>query len=229
MTDEIYRLHHYPLDPPSRRVRLCLAEKGIPFETIIEKPWDPREEYRSFSPDGSVPTLVIETTPRPIIISEATAICEFLEETEDGPTLLTDDPLFRAEVRRLTNWFERKMFDEVTNPILSEKAFKRLQGGGQPDSTILRAGLHNIHGHLEYIAWLTERRNWLGGNQLTLADLAAASQVSCIDYLGDVPWDRHPAAKDWYARIKSRPAFRALLGDHLPGIMPAKHYANLDF
>lgn len=229
MTDEIYRLHHHPLDPPSRRVRLCLAEKGITFETVIEKPWDPREEYRAFSPDGSVPTLIIETEPKHIVISDAGAICEFLEETEDGLSLLSDDPVFRAEVRRLTIWFERKMYDEVTAPILSEKALKRFQGKGQPDSSVLCAGLHNIHGHLDYIAWLTERRNWLAGDQITLADLAAATQISCIDYLGDVPWDRHAATKDWYARIKSRPSFRTLLGDHLPGIMPAKHYADLDF
>ncbi len=229
MTEEIYRIHHYPLDPSSRRVRLCLGEKGIPFQEVTEKPWDPREEYRAFSPDGSVPTLVIETAPQHIVISDASSICEFLEETEDGPSLLSDDPIYRAEVRRLTNWFERKMYDEVTAPILSEKAFKRFQGGGTPDSTVLRAGLKNIHGHLDYIAWLTERRNWLAGDQLTLADLSAAAQISCIDYLGDVPWDRHEGTKDWYARIKSRPSFRPLLGDHMPGIMPAKHYADLDF
>ena len=229
MSEELYRLHHYLLDPQSRRVRLCLSEKGIQFETVIEKPWDPREAYLAMSPDGTVPTLVIETEPDYIVITEANAICEFIEETEDGPSLLSDDPLLRAEVRRLTNWFERKMYDEVTAPILNEKAFKRFQGGGQPDSVVLRAGLQNMHGHLDYIAWLTERRNWLAGNQITLADLAAAAQISCVDYLGDVPWESHEVAKDWYARIKSRPSFRTLLGDHMPGVMPSKHYANLDF
>ena len=228
----IYRLHHHPIDPPSRRVRLSLAEKGIPHDTILEKPWDPRAEYRALSPAGDVPTLVIEDdtgAAAPIIISDATAICEYLEETFPTPNLLGTDPVFRAEVRRLVNWFETKMYNETTALILGEKAYKRLSGTGVPDSFILRAGNHNIHGHLDYISWLSERRSWLAGDELTLADLAAAAQISCIDYLGDIPWDRHPNAKEWYARIKSRPSFRPLLGDHLPGLMPPRHYADLDF
>jgi glutathione S-transferase len=64
---------------------------------------------------------------------------------------------------------------------------------------------------------------------LTLADLMAAAQLSAIDYLGDVPWDAHEGAKDWYARLKSRPSFRALLADNLPGAPPPPHYADLDF
>ena len=58
-----------------------------------------------------------------------------------------------------------------------------------------------------------------------------ARRILCVrlDYLGDVPWDEDETAKDWYARVKSRPAFRALLSDRVPGITPANHYANLDF
>ena len=86
----------------------------------------------------------------------------------------------------------------------------------------MRAGLANIHLHLEYIAYLFERRNWLAGEALSLADIAAAAQLSVLDYLGDVPWDRHPGAKLWYSRIKSRPSFRPLLADRLPGLKPAR-------
>ncbi len=225
----LFRLHHHPLDPPSRRVRLALGEKGISFETIIEKPWEPRSEYLALSPAGEVPALVIEDEDKTTVLSNATAICEYLEETQQGPSLLGADPLLRAEVRRLVHWFESKMFYETTALIVGEKAMKRLQGAGQPDSNLLRVGLHNIHGHMDYIAWLTQRRNWLAGDDLTLADLAAAAQFSAIDYMGDAPWEQHPETKEWYARIKSRPCFRPLLGDHIPGLLPPKHYANLDF
>jgi len=224
-----FRLHHHPLDPPSRRVRLTLAEKGIAFETVVEKPWAPRPDYLALSPAGDVPTLMIETEEEDLVLGDATAICEYLEETHPAPPLLGPDPAFRAEIRRLVHWFEFKMYQQVTALIVGEKAFKRLQGGGEPDSVFLRTGLHNMHGHLDYIGWLTSHRNWLAGDDLTLADLAAAAQISCIDYLGDVPWDQHLEAKEWYARIKSRPSFRSLLGDHIPGLVPPKHYANLDF
>ncbi len=94
---------------------------------------------------------------------------------------------------------------------------------------MVRAGYSNIHYHLEYIAWLTDRRLWLAGERFTVADITAAAHISTIDYLGDVPWSKHPVAKDWYARVKSRPSMRALLTDYLPGAAPPKHYADLDF
>ena len=70
---------------------------------------------------------------------------------------------------------------------------------------------------------------WLAGDALSLADIAAAAHLSAIDYLGDVPWSDHEVAKEWYARIKSRPSFRPLLTDHIPGLAPPKHYTDLDF
>ena len=225
----VFRLHHHPLDSPSRRVRLMLAEKGVACEFVVEKPWDSRPEYIKLNPAGEVPTLVVEGGAEPLALADATAICEYIEETQSGPSLLGRDSPRRAEVRRLVHWFEFKMGREVTDHLVGEKAFKRLQGGGAPDSVRISTGYHNIHGHLDYIGWLIQRRNWLAGDDLTLADLAAAAQFSTIDYLGDVPWNKHPEAKEWYARIKSRPCFRGILGDHIPGLLPPRHYADLDF
>ncbi len=229
MPAPVFHLHHHPLDPPSRRVRLSLAEKGLTCDCILEKPWEPRAEYLALNPAGEVPTLVITEGDEHLVLGDATAICEFLEETQPGPSLLGPTPAERAEVRRLVHWFEHKTYNEVTAHLVGEKALKRLQGTGEPDSVLIRTGYHNIHGHLDYIGWLTERRNWLAGDVISLADLAAAAQFSIIDYLGDVPWDQHPEAKSWYARIKSRPCFRPLLGDHIAGLMPPRHYADLDF
>ncbi|HAX91848.1 MAG TPA: glutathione S-transferase [Rhodospirillaceae bacterium] len=226
----LLRLHHHPLDPPSRRVRLALAEKKIPFESVVEKPWEPRPEHLALSPAGEVPLLVIEMEDgSQHVMAEATAICEYLEETQNTPTLLGEHPFDRAEVRRPVQWFETKMFSECTSIIVGEKALKRLQGGGEPDSALLRIGYHNLRNHLDFIGWLAENRNWLAGDEMTLADLAAAAQVSSIDYLNDIAWDKYPAVKEWYARIKSRPCFRPLLGDHIAGLMPPKTYADLDF
>lgn len=225
----MYRLYHHPLDPFCRKLRLLLAEKDLPFELIAENPWERRAEFLALTHAGEVPVLVQVEGGAEHILSDATAITEYIEETQPRQAMLGATPDARAEVRRLVGWFERKFHDEVTRCIVDEKAFKRLSGRGGPDSNILRAGYNNIHYHLEYIAYLTERRNWLAGEQITLADLAAAAQLSSIDYLGDVPWEQHIAARDWYARIKSRPTFRAILGDRLAGLLPSRHYADLDF
>ncbi len=106
---------------------------------------------------------------------------------------------------------------------------KKVKGGGYPDSARVKAGLKNIAIHLDYISYLLERNECLAGPQLTLADYAAAAHLSCLDYIDVVDWSSAPIVKDWYARIKSRPSFRSLLADRLPGMRPPDHYDDLDF
>ncbi|MDD4617222.1 MAG: glutathione S-transferase family protein [Alphaproteobacteria bacterium] len=224
----MYSLYHHPLNPDSRLVRLALAERNVSCALALEKPWEPSSALRSLNPAAEVPVLVIEQDGDRAVIADIHAICEFLEETHTG-TLLGKNPVDRAEARRLVGWFSHKMKTEVTDLLVREKALKRLTSCGEPDSAIIRAGCANIRWHLDYIGWLTERRNWLAGDALSLADLAAGAHLSVVDYLGDVPWNSYPFAKEWYARLKSRPAFRGILGDHIPGFPPPSHYADLDF
>jgi glutathione S-transferase len=106
---------------------------------------------------------------------------------------------------------------------------KQFLGQGEPDSSAIRAGYSNFRYHLDYISYLTERRNWLAGDDLSYADLTAAAHLSSLDYIGDVDWEKHEGVKSWYARIKSRPSFRSVLSDRIPGYPPPKHYSDLDF
>ena len=112
---------------------------------------------------------------------------------------------------------------------MSERVIKRFSGVGTTSSVVIRAALSNLQIHLDYVDWLAEQGNWLTGKQISLADLAAAAHLSVLDFLGDIDWSRHPEAKSWYAKIKSRPSFRDLLGDQVVGINPPEHYSNLDF
>lgn len=219
-------LHHHPLSPFSRKVRVALAEKRLEFTAEMVKPWERQEEFLMLNPAGEVPVLVEEDG---LVVAHHLAICEYLEDAYPDSSLLGRDVAVRAEVRRLSAWFDVKFGAEVTDNLVGEKLYKRLSGQGQPYPQAIRAGHANIHYHLDYIAWLSERRTWLAGDDFSLADIAAAAQLSTIDYMGDVPWDEHPEAKSWYARVKSRPAFRPLLADNVPGVVPPKHYADLDF
>ena len=220
------KLYHLWLDPFSRKVRLVLGEKGMDFELIVEKVWERREGFLRLNPAGEVPVLVEEDGTA---ISGATAISEYLDEIHPNPPLLGASPLERAEVRRLCHWFDAKFNVEVTVNLVEEKITKRFLGLGSPDSKAIRAGLSNIKHHLDYITYLVERRDWLAGERISLADLTAGAHISSVDYLGDVPWENYPLVKDWYVRIKSRPGFRQLLHDAIPGVAPPKHYADLDF
>lgn len=205
-----------------------LSEKGMDFDMKVEKTWERRPEFLAMNPAGQVPVLIEDDGT---VLVDSGAICEYLEEThpDSDKPLFGTDPAARAEVRRLLAWFDIKFYREVTHNLVGEKIQKRFLGLGHPDSNAIRAGHANIHTHLDYIAWLTERRSWLAGEMFSLADIAAASHLSCLDYIGDVPWDDHPEARDWYARMKSRRAFRPILADHIPGVPPPKHYADPDF
>jgi glutathione S-transferase len=227
-------LLQHPLCPLSRYVRLILGEYGIEARLLEERFWERREEFLLLNPAGEIPVLVADGQPP---VPSASIIAEFIEETrppsEGEDRLLPPRAADRVEVRRLANWFNLKFYAEVSGPLVNERVFKRHmtaeQGGGPPDTDALRAARHNIRYHLAYLGWLVRTRNWLAGERLTLADLAAAAHLSAADYLGEVPWNEEDAAKHWYARVKSRPAFRPILAETLAGLPPSKSYADLDF
>ena len=104
-----------------------------------------------------------------------------------------------------------------------------MPGVNAPEMARVRQALQNLKPHLDYVAWLAEERSWLAGDELSLADLAAAAHLSAIDYLGDIDWTENQVAKSWYERIKSRPSFRVLLSDTVAAMPPSAHYAELDF
>lgn len=219
-------LYHLWLSPFCRKVRITLLEKKIEFQMRIENVWERRPDFLALNPAGEVPVLV---EPDGTALSGSDAICEFLDEIHAEPPLIGRSALERAEVRRLVAWFDRKFNHEVTENLVGEKIMKRFLRLGEPNSQAIRAGHANIRHHLDYVSYLIERRKWLAGESLSLADIAATAHLSAVDYVGDVPWDGYEAAKDWYARVKSRPSFRPILADRIPGVPPPKHYADLDF
>ncbi len=219
------RLYHFALSPFSRKVRLCLAEKKIEVELVEEKYWEQSAEFLRRSPAGRVPILRVDGRN----LTESLPICEYLEEIYPDPMLIPTGTEERYEVRRLVNWFDDKFYSEVSQKLLRERLIKKISGAGFPDSKNVKEGAKRIKYHLDYMTWLLDRRRWLAGDVMTLADFAAASHLSCLDYISDVDWNHSAVVKDWYAKIKSRPAFRSILADQVPGFPPPRHYNDLDF
>src|SRR6185295_2044509 len=227
-------LFHHGFCPHSRFARLALGEYGLTVRLVEERVWDRREEFLVLNPAGTTPVLVEEGRPA---IPGAAVIAEYLDDTRGegfgNNRLLPADASQRVEVRRLMSWFNDKFFAEVSGPLTMERFYKRHMpvsaGGGSPDTQAMRAARANVRYHLAYIGWLVRTRDWLAGEKLSYADLAAAAHLSAVDYLGDVPWSEDEAAKAWYARVKSRPSFRPILAETLSGIAPSEHYADLDF
>ena len=227
-------LYHAPLCPHSRFIRLVAAEMGLDVELKEERVWERRREFLILNPACTTPVLVEDSG---MAACGTGPIAEYLDETRGlalgDRRLMPEQPAERLELRRLLDWFNIKFFEEVSGPMVSEKINKRFQrpeeGGGPPDMVALRAARTNVRYHLKYIGWLLTSKDWLAGNAMTYADLAAAAHLSCADYLGDVPWGEDEAAHAWYAKIKSRPSFRPLLADKIPGMAPAAHYTDPDF
>jgi glutathione S-transferase len=219
------RLYHVALSPFCRKVRLTLAEKKIEVELVEERYWEQNPDFLRRNPAGKVPVLKIDGR----MLTESQAICEYLEETNPEPALMPKGADARFEVRRLCAWFDDKFNTEVTRKVMGERVWKKVMKQGYPDSKTVKEGLGAIKYHLDYMGWLLDQRRWLAGDVMTLADFTAAAHLSCLDYISDVDWNRSEAVRDWYAKIKSRPAFRSLLADQLPGLPPAPQYTELDF
>lgn len=230
----MFTLFHHPFCPHSRFVRLMLGEYGLDLQLVEERVWERREAFLLLNPAGTTPLLTADGTPP---VPGAGIIAEYLDETHgaqmNGRRLLPTTPAERVEVRRLMAWFNEKFFEEASNPLVTERIYKRFMseenGGGAPSTDVIRAAKANVRYHLAYIGWLAQTRNYLAGDSLTYADLAAAAHLSAIDYLGDVPWIEDEAAKAWYARVKSRPLFRPLLSEWLAGVPASRTYVDLDF
>jgi glutathione S-transferase len=230
----MFTLFHHPFCPHSRFIRLILGELGQEMRLVEERGWERREAFLALNPAGTTPVLIAEGQPA---VPGPSVIAEYLDETiGEGMAqrrLLPPTMSERVEVRRLMAWFNEKFFEEASNPLVTERIYKRFMsenhGGGPPATDVIRAAKTNVRYHLAYIGWLARTRNYLAGDRLTYADLAAAAHLSAIDYLGDVPWVEDEAAKAWYARVKSRPSFRPLLSDWLAGVPASRTYVDLDF
>ena len=225
MTDRTL-IYHYPLCPFCRLVRLAFYEKGIPHALLTEIPWERRPAFLEKNPLGTLP-MIIE--PDESVLSGATTICSYLNETVPLPDLFGETPQGRAEVRRLMEWTNSAFYMDVVKPILDERVYKTLQHKGGPNSNVLRAARQNYQILMPYLDWIASRRAYLGGRYISYADLTVAAHLSVLDYLGELNWNKLPDVKTWYAKIKSRASFKSLLQDKIGGIMPADGYTDLDF
>lgn len=223
----MWQLLQFPLCPFSRKVRLVMAEKAIAVELIREYPWERRDEFVDLNPAGETPVLVEPDQGLTLIGSQP--IAEYFEEVVQRAPLIIGDAAMRAEIRRLTEWFDEKLFREVVEPLMVERMRKRLVNKESPDTRVLRDAMRVANNHLDYLDYLLDHRRWMAGPAISLADFAAAAQLSVIDYLGALDWRGHKQTKDWYAVMKSRPSFRPLLAERMDVIVPPNHYDKVDF
>ncbi|HEV7290832.1 MAG TPA: glutathione S-transferase family protein [Devosia sp.] len=222
-------LLHHPLDPSSRIIRLMCAEYGVPLDVEEIKPWLRTPELLEINPAGTLPIMLDDSDTPVVGLLAAIHTVEDLYTPAVVAGLFPPEPGGRAEMWRLIEWVITKLNDEVTRYLLEEKIIKRDQKGATPDPSVMRAAKANLNEHMLYFNWLLAHRTWLAGDMMTLADFTLAAHLSVLDYMGDMDWGKANETRDWYARLKSRPAFRTLLNDRVVAMPPHRCYADLDF
>ena len=223
------RLLQHRLDPASRLARLMLAEYGIGLDLEDIKPWRRDANFLELNPAATVPVLIDEGQPNAVGVLATIHAIEDRYSPAAVAGLFPAQPKDRAEMWRLCEWVLMKLNDEVTRYVIEEKIVKRDLPGATPDPGVLRVAKANLTEHMLYFNWLFATRQWIAGDVMTLADFALGAHLSALDYLGDVNWEAAVEVRHWYARIKSRPAFRTLLNDRVGGMPPHAGYADLDF
>lgn len=212
------RLIHLVFQPASRLVRLALGEKRL----VI----DPQnaEDTLAHMPvfvdlDGTTATGLW-------------AILDHLEGTYPEVPLVPENAAERGEALRWLDWTTTVLGDQVTRKIVAEKANPRYTGAptrSTPDMNVIRSGRETLRTLIPFLGKTVDEHGNLAGRGCTIADLALAAHISALDYFGEVPWDDNQSLREWYMRMKSRPSFRSLLADRVPGQPPIKYYADLDF
>lgn len=222
------QLHHWTLDPFARSVRLALAEKGLAAKLVHTPPWELETHAHELNPIGGAPVYVEQRSHGRLVFAEPRAILEYLNEAYPQPSLMPEDRVERAEARWVMGWLERGFDRDVNQTLLNERVLQRCLRAGTPNSALMRKGAGQLRGYMRHVDAIAGVRPFLAGEHFSLADLSLAAHLSCLDYFADVPWADFTLAHDWYLRMKSRPSFRSLLADELPGVAPAPHYADLD-
>ena len=206
-----------------------LAEYGIGLDLEDIKPWRRDANFLELNPAATVPVLIDEGQPNAVGVLATIHAIEDRYSPAAVAGLFPAQPKDRAEMWRLCEWVLMKLNDEVTRYVIEEKIVKRDLPGATPDPGVLRVAKANLTEHMLYFNWLFATRQWIAGDVMTLADFALGAHLSALDYLGDVNWETAVEVRHWYARIKSRPAFRTLLNDRVGGMPPHAGYADLDF
>jgi glutathione S-transferase len=180
-------LYDAPRCPFAARVRLVLAEKGVPYETVeIDLDDRPAWLYEK-NPAGRVPVLEEEG----FVLAESCVIAEYLDERFPEPALMPADPADRALVRLA---IER--FDAVSDPYYDFRSERSKEAEER---------FHEALGSLDE---LLRRHPYVAGHEYSLADLMYVPWLLRAESMG-VDLRRHGALADWLGRLGERLAVRA--------------------
>ncbi|MES2187127.1 MAG: glutathione S-transferase family protein [Pseudomonadota bacterium] len=228
-------LHHGWRSSASRRVRLCLAEKGIGYESrIVDMLRGDQHSpaYLAMNPNGVVPTLLHDGK----VLYESSFVAEYLDETFPEPPLRPADPYQRLRMRNFVRWVDEKVLPKIivfnwslsmqptaagwSEADLAERlarvpsaerreAWTRVARQPYTDEEKAEAmrGLLLLLDRMEALLAEPGADGWLVGAMFSIADIAATPFVMRIGELNAPAIAARPRVRDWWGRVQARPSF----------------------
>ena len=200
---------HTSVGPNPRVVKMFLAEKGLAmdFVTVDLRAGENRQPpYTSkVNPAGQTPALELDDGQ---VLTEITAICEYLEERQPSPPLIGTTAEERAATRMWTRRVDIKVCEPLANGFRYAEGLPLFQNRMRclPDAApglklIARDGLE----------WIESQFTgpWIAGARFTLADILL---FAFLDFGGQVGQPLDPACgkiTDWFGRVQARPSAAA--------------------
>lgn len=198
------RLFTHPVAPNPIKVAVFLAERGLSPELVDITTLDPAE-YRRINPLGTVPALETNSGD---VITESLTICQYLDETGDGPSLFGSNPEERAKVAL----WERRAELMLLNPAIEFAHHTHPMFAGKIRQYPDWARGHAAQGTrmIELMDQQLERSQFLAGDRFTMADLTAFLGYSALTAWGAVPPSSNAALARWRTEVASRPSMAPL-------------------
>lgn len=190
--------------PYARKVCIALLEKRIPFETVIDVPWNPGTEASRLNPLGKVPILVLDDGR---VIHDSKVIVEYLETLERSPRLIPMDPLQRVAHKQVEATADG-VCDAVVLIVLERSRARALQS-----TDWIARQLRKVEAGTKVLSDELQARQWFVGSQLGVADVAVGCLLGYLDCrLREFDWrSLYPNLVAFTERIFARPSFAATI------------------
>ena len=198
------------LSPFVRKVRVALAEKGVPYDLLPVFPQATDEEFRKISPLGKVPAFRDGEKG----FSDSSIICAYLEKTKPTPSLYPSDPYEYARALWFEEYADSAMVNVIGPKIFFEKIvaprFFNREANMENVEKAVKEDLPPIFDYLE--SQLTG--DYLAGNQLTVGDIGVCSMLANLFHAGyGIDTQKYPKLARYVARIHERPSFKNCLDE----------------
>ncbi|MCJ0972475.1 glutathione S-transferase family protein [Pseudomonas sp. PS1] len=194
-------LYGAPLSPFVRKVRLCLQEKGLDYQLEVVMPFTPPEWYLQLNPLGRIPAF----KDGDLTLADSSVICQYLEEAyPDTAHLYGSDPAQRAKVRWLEKYADYELAPLTTFTVFRNRILKPSSGHPCNEDAVQAALTEKLPPHFDYLEAQLGDRPYFLGDQLSLADLAVASQLLNMEHGGEhLDATRWPSLAAHHDRVRS--------------------------